>query len=49
MILADKRSEFDDLFDLYQDKKVIITGKVTLHNGNPQIVISSPDQIKVIK
>ena len=34
---------------LYLDKIVRISGRVALHKGRPQIVVSSPDQIDVVE
>jgi len=33
---------------LYKNKSVVITGKVELYKGSPQIKLSGPDQVKII-
>jgi DNA/RNA endonuclease YhcR with UshA esterase domain len=33
----------------FKDKKVVLEGKVRMHNGKPEVVINSPKQIKIIK
>jgi len=43
------QSSFDKFGDLskYKNKTVEITGKVTEFNGKPQIIMNSPNQIKI--
>jgi hypothetical protein len=41
--LADKFADFKK----YEGATVTVTGKITSHNGKPQITLSSPDQITI--
>ncbi len=49
VIFADSLSKFPDTLEtLYLDKLVKVIGGVTLYKNVPQIVVASPDQIKVV-
>lgn len=48
MVRARNYDKFPDLQTL-KDKKVLITGRVTDYNEKPQIEVSEPGQIKIIK
>jgi len=32
--------------DLYENREICVSGRIRLHEGSPQIIASSPDQIK---
>lgn len=49
VIFKDSMEGFEDsLENLYQDKLITVRGIITLYAGNPQIVVRSPDQIRVV-
>ncbi|MFZ1321560.1 MAG: hypothetical protein WAT71_08400 [Ignavibacteria bacterium] len=48
VVFAGKFSEFEDL-ESFKDKLVEITGSVSVFRNKPQIILNSPDQIKIIK
>lgn len=33
----------------YKDKEVVVTGNIKEYNGQPEIILNTPDQIKVVK
>jgi len=45
-IPADLGDKFSD-FKKYEGAIVTVTGKITSHNGKPQITLNSPDQITI--
>ncbi len=48
VIFGDDSSKFtQDPEVMFADKTISVTGKVTLFKDKPQIVVSSPDQIKL--
>ena len=50
VIWGSKRSRFDGRPEsLYDGKTVCVTGKVTEHEGTPQIVVQDPDQIEFVE
>jgi hypothetical protein len=40
--------KFPDMKKLL-NKKVLVSGKIELYNGSPEIVLTKPEQIKIIK
>ncbi len=48
VIFENKFSEFKDI-NKYEMKNVEVTGRVSSFKGKPQIILDSPNQIKVVK
>ncbi len=49
VVFQDRRDRFPEAMDqAYLNKLVTVRGIVTLFNGNPQMVLASPDQITVV-
>lgn len=48
VIFASNYAKFGDL-SIYEKKNVELTGTITEYNGKPQIILNSPEQIKIIK
>lgn len=48
VVFAGDYNKFDDL-NVYEGKNVELTGTITEYNGKPQMILSSPEQIKIIK
>lgn len=48
VVFAEKFSEFDDL-NIYQNQNVEVKGFIKLYRGKPEIILSSKNQIKIIK
>jgi DNA/RNA endonuclease YhcR with UshA esterase domain len=46
VIFKNRASAFPGVFEL-QGRNVAITGEVSLYNGKPQIILSSPSQLEV--
>ncbi len=47
VILKDSAAPFGDLTQ-YQGKKVQVTGQINLRDGKPQILVETPDQLRVV-
>lgn len=46
------QSNFDNFnqpFDFYEDKKIAVSGEIDSYQGNPQIVIDSPQDIQIME
>ncbi len=48
VIFDESIHRFKKPLDDYQDKLVVIRGRVTSYAGNPQIVVGHPDQIRIV-
>ncbi|MBK8981723.1 MAG: hypothetical protein IPM38_05220 [Ignavibacteria bacterium] len=48
VVFAGKYELFGDL-NVFNNKRVEITGNVSIFRNKPQIILNSPDQIKIIK
>lgn len=48
VIFASDHNKFDDI-KIYKSKQVELTGLISEYRGKPQIIIKSPDQIKIVK
>lgn len=48
VIFASDYNKFDDI-NIYKKKQVELTGLISEYRGKPQIIIKSPDQIKIVK
>lgn len=48
VIFASDHNKFDDI-KVYKNKQVELTGLISEYRGKPQIIIKSPDQIKIVK
>lgn len=50
MIFKKNIGAFPDGFDAYKNQKLRVTGKLSLYqNDKPQIEVSSPEQIEIVK
>jgi len=47
-IFSSKAEAFGDL-SKYKSKEVEVTGKITTYKNKPQVILNSPDQIKILK
>ncbi|MCY7360575.1 MAG: hypothetical protein LH629_00690, partial [Ignavibacteria bacterium] len=47
-IFENKFSLFGDL-SKYKNRKVEVTGKITTYKNKPQVILTSKDQIKILK
>jgi len=47
-IFSSKAEAFGDL-SKYKGKEVEVTGKITTYKNKPQVILNSPDQIKILK
>ena len=47
-IFSSKAEVFGDL-SKYKSKEVEVTGKITTYKNKPQVILNSPDQIKILK
>lgn len=48
VIFANKFKDFGDM-NIYEGKNVELTGRVTAYKEKPQIILDSPEQIKIIQ
>ena len=48
VIFADKFSDFGNI-EMFENKTVEVTGRVSQYKGKPQIILNSPNQIKTIR
>ena len=46
LIWGESRSNFGTPETEYRDKRICVTGEITVYHGTPEIVASKPDQIK---
>jgi hypothetical protein len=49
LIWGSDRPKFGKPEDTYRDKDVCVTGKITSHNGRPEIIASEPSQLRIEK
>ncbi len=49
VIFQSNFDNFNQPFDFYEDKKIAVSGEIDSYQGNPQIVIDSPQDIQIME
>ena len=49
LVWGTDRPKFGNPEEMYRDKEVCVTGKITVYRGAPEIVAHEPEQIEIQK
>ena len=49
VVFKDNFDNFNEPLDFYKEKKILVSGQIDSYEGTPQIVIESPQDIKIMQ